>query len=133
MNAVQAAPQAHENGDVTDVEADAIEHEIAAGIQAMDVAAPISVRDFINPAGEEESSFEDLTDEELVQMVSNESTGEEDSEEDQATDVPQKTTKEKLSYLTEVMKLLNLSNPSHVQCNTIYKLESNGSGFLRHK
>ncbi|OAE32231.1 hypothetical protein AXG93_4525s1120 [Marchantia polymorpha subsp. ruderalis] len=74
MNALQATPQAHENGDVTDVEADAIEHEIAAGIQAMGVAAPIPVRDFINPTGEEESSLEDLTDEELVQMMSNEST-----------------------------------------------------------
>lgn len=119
MNALQAAPQAHENGDVTDVEVDAIEHEIAAGIQAMGVAAPIHVKDFINPSGEEESSLEDLTDEELVQMVSNKSTGEEDLEEDQATDPPQKITKEKLSYLTEVMKLLSLSNPSHVQCNTV--------------
>ncbi|BFI29838.1 hypothetical protein MPTK2_3g06440 [Marchantia polymorpha subsp. ruderalis] len=113
MNALQVAPEAHENEDVTDVEADVIEHEIAAGIQAMCVAAPMPVRDFIKPAGEEESSLEDLTDEELVQMLSNESTEEEDPEEDQVTDPPLKTTKEKLSYLTEVMKLLSLSNPSH--------------------
>ncbi|OAE28309.1 hypothetical protein AXG93_2507s1210 [Marchantia polymorpha subsp. ruderalis] len=117
MNALQAAPQAHENGDATDVEADGIEHEIAAGIQAMGVAARIPVRDFINPAGKEKSSLEDLMDEELVQMVSNESTGEEDSEEDQATDPPQKTTNKKLSYLTEFviceLLLLKRIQPLH--------------------
>ncbi|OAE33996.1 hypothetical protein AXG93_3891s1090 [Marchantia polymorpha subsp. ruderalis] len=54
---------------VIDQDACAIEQEIAEGIQAMGVAAQFDVTDFINPAGENKSSLEELTYEELVQMT----------------------------------------------------------------
>lgn len=52
-----------------------------------------------------------------MQMINDESL--EDEEKDVVADPPQMLTNEKLQHLTEAMKLLDLSKPSHASCNSV--------------
>lgn len=103
---------------VTDLEAGAIEQEIGEGIQAIGVVTLFDVTNFINPAGENKSSLEELIDEELMKMTTDGSL--EDEEEDVAADPSQMSTNEKLHHLTKAMKLLDLSKPSHASCYVVF-------------
>ncbi|OAE18148.1 hypothetical protein AXG93_406s1160 [Marchantia polymorpha subsp. ruderalis] len=96
----------------------AIEQEIGEGIQAIGVVTLFDVTNFINPAGENKSSLEELIDEELMKMTTDGSL--EDEEEDVAADPSQMSTNEKLHHLTKAMKLLDLSKPSHASCYVVF-------------